>query len=67
MEVKIVPARAVPKARRQESVRFIVKWTDGSTVQFRAYKRDLPAVRFQEYLIEKLEIDPADIRVIMVR
>lgn len=53
------------KARKQESVRYIVKWIVGHTMYFRAYKRDYAAIKFQEYLIEHEGIDPAYIRVIM--
>jgi hypothetical protein len=53
------------KARKQESIRYIVKWIVGHTMYFRAYKRDYAAIKFQEYLIEREGIDPFDIRVIM--
>jgi len=53
------------KARKQENLQYIVKWIVGSTMYFRAYKRDYAAIKFQEYLIEREGIDPFDIRVIM--
>jgi hypothetical protein len=53
------------KARKQESVRFIVKWIVGYTMHFRAFKRDNAACKFQEYLIEHEKISPEDVRVVM--
>ena len=55
------------KARKQESLRFVVKWIVGHTMYFRAFKRDNAAVKFQEYLIERESINPADIRVTMTK
>lgn len=55
------------KARKQESVRFMVKWIVGYTMYFRAFKRDSAACKFQEYLIEHEHINPSDIRVVMVK
>jgi len=52
------------KKRKQENVRFVVKWTEGYTMCFRAYKRDDAAVKFQNYLIETLGIPPSDVRIV---
>lgn len=53
--------------RKHENVRFIVKWIVGYTMYFRAYKRDIAALKFQEYLIEHEQVKPEDIRVIMTK
>lgn len=55
------------KARKQENVRFIVKWIVGHMMYFRAYKRDSAAVRFQEYLIEHEGVSPSDVRIVMTK
>jgi hypothetical protein len=55
------------KPRKQENIRFIVKWIENDTMRFRAYKRDRAACDFQEYLIEKEGIPPENVRVIMTR
>ena len=52
------------KSRRQESIRYMVKWIVGNTMYFQAYKRDHAAVKFQQYLIESEGVDPALIRII---
>ena len=51
------------KKRKQENIRFIVKWIENNTMYFRAYKRDHAAVMFQLYLIESLGIPPEDVRI----
>jgi hypothetical protein len=55
------------KARKQENIRFMVKWIVGYTMYFRAYKRDSAAVRFQGYLIEHEGIRPEDVRIVMTK
>ena len=55
------------KARKPETARFLVRWIVGNTMYQRAYKRDIAAVRFQEYLLDKLEYAPEDVRVIMIK
>lgn len=52
------------KTRKQENIRFIVKWIENNTMYFRAYKRDHGAVMFQNYLIEALGIPPSDVRIV---
>lgn len=53
------------KARKQENIRFVVKWVVGYTMHFKAYKRDSAAIAFQEYLIEKEGVAPTDVRIVM--
>jgi hypothetical protein len=52
------------KTRRQENIRFVVKWIENNTMYFRAYKRDYAAVNFQNYLIEQCGVDPCDVRIV---
>lgn len=53
------------KKRKQENIRFYVKWIENNTMYFRAYKRDTAAVNFQNYLIETLGVPPSDVRITM--
>ena len=39
------------KRRKQESLRFVVKWIEGDSIYFRWYKRDRYAIEFQQELI----------------
>jgi hypothetical protein len=52
------------KKRKQENIRFVVKWIENNTMYFRAYKRDYAAVNFQNYLIEQCGVDPCDVRIV---
>ena len=53
------------KKRKQENIRFTVKWIQGNMMYFRAYKRDSAAVAFQQYLIECEGVKPEDVRIVM--
>lgn len=57
-------AKGERKHRKQENIRFIVKWIENNTIYFRAYKRDSAAVEFQQYLIDD-GIPPEMIRIHM--
>ncbi len=53
MKVTTLPYIPPRKVRKQESLRFVVKWTDGSgTVYMQWFKRDTPACNFMNQLIE---------------
>ena len=52
------------KRRKQESLRFVVKWIEGDSMFFRWFKRDRYAVEFQQELIDD-GIAPENIRIIM--
>lgn len=52
------------KHRKQESLRFVVKWIENNTIYFRWYKRDSAAVQFQQKLIDD-GIAPENIRIHM--
>jgi hypothetical protein len=53
------------KKRKQENIRFIVKWINGNMMYFRAFKRDNAAIAFQDYLFECEKIPPENVRVLM--
>jgi len=53
------------KKRKQETRRFCVQWIENHTLYFRWYKRDTPAVQFQNWLIETQGVHPEDIRLVM--
>ena len=40
------------KRRKQESLRFVVKWIEGDSIYFRWFKRDKQALQFQQELID---------------
>ncbi len=61
VEVTQLPYRAPRKARKQESLRFIVKWIDGYDMKFMAFKRDSAAVKFLNTLVA----DGYDARILM--
>lgn len=52
------------KRRKQESLRFVVKWIEGDSIYFRWYKRDRYAIGFQQELIDD-GIPPEMIRIQM--
>lgn len=54
------------KKRKQENVRFYVKWIENNMMYMRAYKRDHGAVQFQSYLIEQCGVRPEDVRIVSV-
>jgi hypothetical protein len=54
------------KARKPEPIRFYVKWIQGDTMYFQAFKRDNAAVRFQNRLIETGMVEMQDVRIVMV-
>lgn len=54
------------KPRKYEPMRYTVKWIEGSTMYFRAFKRDNAAMNFMDNLIEVQGIDPARVRVISI-
>lgn len=55
------------KARKHEPVRYMVKWIEGSTMYFRAFKRDNAAMKFMDYLTEQVGVDPARVRVVTTK
>ena len=54
------------KARKPEPIRFYVKWIQGNTMYFQAFKRDNAAIRFQNKLIDDGVVDMENIRIVMV-
>jgi len=54
------------KARKPEPIRFYVKWIQGNTMYFQAFKRDNAAVRFQNKLIDDGLVSIENIRIVMV-
>jgi hypothetical protein len=61
VKVTQLPYIAPRKARKQESLRFIVKWIDGMDMKFMAFKRDSAAVKFLNTLVA----DGYDARILM--
>lgn len=53
------------KKRKQENLKFAVKWIVGNYMFERWYKRDHAAVKFQQFLIEEEGIKPEDVRIVM--
>lgn len=54
------------KPRKVEPIRFYVKWIQGDTMYFQAFKRDHAAVNFQNRLIDDGVIQMQDVRIVMV-
>lgn len=52
MKITQLPYKAPRKARKQESLRFVVKWIDGMDMKFMAFKRDSAAVKFLNTLVD---------------
>ncbi len=52
------------KVRKQEQMRFCVKWIEGDSIYFRWFKRDRYACQFQQELIDD-GIPPEVIRIHM--
>lgn len=50
--VQQLPYIAPKKPRKQENLRFVVKWIAGDTMYFRWYKRDAAACAFLNRLLE---------------
>jgi hypothetical protein len=61
VKVTQLPYIGPRKARKQESLRFIVKWIDGMDMKFMAFKRDSAAVKFLNTLVA----DGYDARILM--
>lgn len=61
MKITQLPYKAPRKARKQESLRFVVKWIDGMDMKFQAFKRDSAAVKFLNTLVA----DGYDARILM--
>lgn len=61
MKITTLPYKAPRKARKQENIRFVVKWIDGHTMNFMAFKRDSAAVKFLNTLVA----DGRDARILM--
>ena len=51
MKVTQIPYKPPRKARKQENLRFVVKWIDGSDMKFQAFKRDSAAVKFLNTIV----------------
>ena len=56
-----LPSKAPRKARKQESLRYVVKWVVGDTMYFQWFKRDSAAVAFLNRLVN----DGIEARVLM--
>ncbi len=54
------------RVRKPEPIRFYVKWIQGDTMYFQAFKRDNAAVRFQNKLIDDGVVAMENIRIVMV-
>jgi hypothetical protein len=52
MKVQQLPYIPPRKQRKAEINRFIVKWIDGHTMKFMAFKRDSAAVKFLNTLVD---------------
>lgn len=52
MNVKSLPPKAVRK-RKQESLRFVVKWIQGDMMYFQWFKRDTAACEFLQSLVDQ--------------
>ena len=50
--VQQLPYTAPRKARKQENLRFVVKWIEEDTMYFRWYKRDAAACAFLNKLLD---------------
>jgi hypothetical protein len=61
VKVTQLPYIGPRKVRKQESLRFIVKWIDGMDMKFMAFKRDSAAVKFLNTLVA----DGYDARILM--
>jgi hypothetical protein len=61
VKVTQLPYIAPRKARKQETLRFVVKWIDGMDMKFMAFKRDSAAVKFLNTLVA----DGYDARILM--
>lgn len=61
VKVTQLPYKAPRKTRKQESLRFVVKWIDGMDMKFMAFKRDSAAVKFLNTLVA----DGYDARILM--
>jgi len=61
VKVTQLPYKAPRKLRKQESLRFIVKWIEGYDMKFMAFKRDSAAVKFLNTLVA----DGHDARILM--
>jgi hypothetical protein len=61
VKVTYLPYKAPRKPRKQESLRFIVKWIEGYDMKFMAFKRDSAAVKFLNTLVA----DGHDARILM--
>ena len=51
VKVTQLPNIGPRKPRKQESLRFIVKWIDGYDMKFQCFKRDSAAVKFLNTLV----------------
>jgi hypothetical protein len=51
MKVTQIPYKPPRKARKQESLRFVVKWVIGDTMHFQAFKRDSAACAFLNTIV----------------
>lgn len=52
MNVQYIVPKAPRKTRRQENLRFVVKWIDGDTMYFQFFKRDSAACAFLNQLVD---------------
>ena len=47
------PYKAPRKVRKQENLRFVVKWIQGDTMYFQWFKRDSAACAFLNQLVDQ--------------
>jgi len=52
MQVQVIPPKALRKVRKQEPLRFVVKWVIDDTVYFQWFKRDSAACAFLNRLVD---------------
>jgi hypothetical protein len=61
MQVQVIPPKALRKARKQETARYVVKWIVADTMYFQWFKRDSAACAFLNRLLE----DGVEARILM--
>jgi hypothetical protein len=52
MQVQQLPYKAPRKVRKQEPLRYVVKWIIGDTMYFQWFKRDSAACAFLNRLVD---------------
>ena len=65
MKVTILPPKGKRKTRKQESIKFQVRWQANDSIFFSCFKRDNAAIRFQQELIDD-GIPPEMVKLVMI-